>query len=187
MRSQGAVLLARTGLSEETIATKARVSRVSVNHWVHGNRLPSKAKRKLLKKHFGISEDAWELAAKPIPPPPAIAANVDAGPSEQDPFDLEVGFEEIARSAAAQLRALRVDTTLTYLERARATKELERTLDKLDRRQRGFERAFLRSKKWQQLCQTMRAWLHAHPEALADLEAALEAFERPPKNGGDAS
>ncbi len=44
-RSKGAVLLARVGQTQDEIAARVTVSRVSVSHWLRGETLPAKKRR----------------------------------------------------------------------------------------------------------------------------------------------
>lgn len=59
-RMQGAVDLARVGLSQQEIARRVRRSRSAVGHWITGTRRPGGDERAALEREFGIAAERWE-------------------------------------------------------------------------------------------------------------------------------
>lgn len=63
------------GLSDETLATKLRMTRGGVNHWQHGRRAPGAAKVELIAAALGV-RSAWlafgdgEMTETADAPPP---------------------------------------------------------------------------------------------------------------------
>lgn len=73
LRSHGAVLLARTSLTERDIAARVGgVERAAVGHWKTGRKRPGPKNRETLRALFGIPVEAWDRPATgPWDPPPS--------------------------------------------------------------------------------------------------------------------
>jgi transcriptional regulator with XRE-family HTH domain len=130
-RTQGSVLLARTGKTAEEIGERCSVSRSLGSHWLNGQRKPTPAKRKLLKKHFEIPTTAWDR--KPI------AEKANGAPAPVEPvvaITLEQMHAAHMRTLTAQLAEAN-DPKTPAAERARLSQKIGSELERLTKRQRS--------------------------------------------------
>jgi transcriptional regulator with XRE-family HTH domain len=168
-RSEAARLLARTGASQDEIAARAKVSRQAVGYWLRDEKHPSKAKRKLIEKHFRVPIDAWDEPAKPTKmngaaPPAAPFAGID----------VDASYDELERAAFDLMAYVRTDPDATPIERAKVMRSIAGTLHTLDTRQAGLEKRILHTPRWKRIERALIATLRGFPEALKAINAMLE-------------
>jgi transcriptional regulator with XRE-family HTH domain len=125
-RSQGAILLSRVGLTQETIAAELGVTRVRVAQFQTGSHRPGPANRAIFKRVYGIPEVAWDDFAVP---PPAIPASP---PPPDEPWSLARRIERFQRILDKSLDELESsDAHATPYERAKVQKSLVGTIAEL--------------------------------------------------------
>lgn len=126
-RSQGAILLARTELSQVEISERLRTERVKVGRtgvqkWLLGQSKPKTKARKALLKLFGIPIDSWDQDPPTLPSTPA--ADVE----DLNTYDIA---EIYKRDILDEARRLREDSNATPAERAKLRDQSAATLLKL--------------------------------------------------------
>lgn len=168
-RSQGALALARLGLSQEVIAEACSVSRVAVAHWQAGRKKPLPPKRSILNQHFGIPEASWDSE---------IGSTPEAKP-EPKPIPEGVRGKALALEAMAHelLAKANADAQTTGIEKARIMASIASTLRLLSRITGESENPFV-----EQVTELIGTTLAPHPEAAAAVAVALERLAEKRRN-----
>lgn len=180
-RNRGSILLARTGLSQEAIASGLRggVSRVSVAHWMAGTTKPNKDRRGELRDLHGIPETAWdelaELARVEAASTPKAASRRDEIPASV--FGKASMLEEMANDLLAHLRS--EDSQSTPLEKARVMASVASTLHLLAKLTGQLElgEKLLQLPQWKAVARAIEEVLRRHPGALEDFEATMRGLD----------
>lgn len=176
-KTQGAVLLAKLGKTQQDIAEAIGVSRPLVAFWLHDQRSPTVEMRGRMMKRFQIPADAWDqeakVKAKPIATPAPAAASTVAPSPELDPGDVVGGCK-------AQIARLTVERLASDDPKLRARfEELELNARHKLSMYLGegrviTEAVLLRSPAFQKVVVKILGALHNHPAALLDVTEALE-------------
>ena len=166
-RSRSAVMLARTGATQEEIGAVAGTSRVAASHWLTGATKPNADRRaKLAKRWPDVTETGWDEAWVSEP----------SAPSERPlPLGLAGLRRGLEEEAAATFHKLRGRKDLTDAERAKALRELAVAVRELARMPQG---AIVDHPEWPELEAAIARALDGHPaaaQALEDEMARLEA------------
>ena len=196
-RSQGAVLLVRTGQTQDAIAAEIGVSRVAVSHWMAGTKRPAAPARKLLAERFKVPVEAWEQDAAKARgrAAPGEAEGGGAKTKARKAAELLQAVEELRPAAApdgvlaladelmADLREgldeLRKDDEALPLEKARVRASLGQTLAILGKVTGAFDLGsrFFRLPIWRQIEGALGRGLAGHPEAAAAVARELRRVE----------
>jgi transcriptional regulator with XRE-family HTH domain len=151
-RTKGAILLARQSISQDEIAEKIGVSRVSVSKWLNGHVKPTPKKRDEIAVAYAIPADAWdEETDRPSSPAPAPAASGTmpaADPTKtQSYISTIVALEQMVEELMAKVRS---DPKAPPLEQAKVMRACSASLRELADLKRiwdRYERAILRALK----------------------------------------
>lgn len=192
-RSRGALLLGRTGQTQDDIGAVVGVSRAAVAQWMNGSTRPGRPAREKLLATYGIPSEAWDESARkpkappsetpvgsaplepPALPPPAQAPDPDAVP------DGVLGKAKMLEDMAHDmLRDLRADTEAFPLEKAKVMNSIAGTLNLLAKLTGQFELGarLFKLPVWKRIEQAAEKALAKHPEAAAALAGELRAVEK---------
>lgn len=180
-RNNGAVLLARTGQTQDAIAAEVGVSRVAVSHWMTGTKRPSGASRKVLAERFRVPIEAWDEEAPKRKARAATAAPDLAAPEAARP--VPDGVLAMADELMADIRhgldELRQDPDALPLEKARVRASLGQTLAILGKVTGAFDLGsrFFRLPIWREIEGALGRGLAGHPEAAAAVARELRRVE----------
>jgi hypothetical protein len=177
-RNRGSILLARTGLSQEAIATSlGGVSRVSVAHWMSGATKPNAERREQLWKLYGIPVTAWDE--------PAEMAKLE--PAEPKPAGARYAVPESVLGKASVLEQmahdllvdLQVNEKSTPLEKARVMASVASTLHLLAKLTGQLElgEKLLQLPQWRTVAKAIEEVLKRHPGALEDFENVMRELD----------
>ena len=185
MRSIGAVDLARLSLDQETIAVQVGVSRPLVSMWLSGVKSPGKANRAVIQREFGIHPDAWDreppkVAPKKVPTPHQhIEERHVPGPVKTK----NLGVFEEALAVMESVKSLRkwVDDPANDIRPTEKAKVLEKCVGMLGKlgKQTGetaelSEQKLVKSTALRKVLEVVLGALAKYPEALADVDRALQ-------------
>lgn len=189
-RSRGSQALASCGKPQTIVATEMEVSKVTVHHWVSGQKKPSSAKRDAAKKLYGIDPTWWDekptkrkaatAPSSPSPEPSKVPASGDGANAEAAGGAFEMA-RSLQREAQAQLDELKtVGTEWTAGERVRVMQGLAQTINVLSKLTGDYElgRRLTSLPIWKQIEQAIYSALKQHPDAAKAVANALEAIER---------
>lgn len=168
-RSQGAILLARTELSQVEISTRLRAERVKVGRtgvqkWLLGQSKPKTKARKALLKCFGIPIASWDQD------PPTLPST----PTESDDLNTYDIAELYKRDILEEARRLREDSNATPVERAKLRDQSAATLLKLAQLQDERGTKLLFHPAWRKIQNTLVNAIR--PFGADALKAVEEAF-----------
>ena len=190
MRTEGARLLAATGLDHAAIASEVGVGRTSVTQWLLGDKKPGAGKRAAISAAYGVPADAWD---RPAGTPGGVAVGRGGGAG---------GSVTMAEGAVAGVGAVdarwRLEQQLARLDRIRAEGEaaggdlppqarlrLEATETRcieLLGRMAGdasemSEAKVVRTPAWRRLSERIRVALEPYPDAAMAVARAVEEIE----------
>lgn len=176
-RSHGAILLTRTGQTQDEIAERVGVSRVAVSHWMNGGTLPKPKKRDELLEAYGIPATAWdeEPARKERPPSsPPMPAALTAVPDGVLPKAAKL--EEMALRLMTELQD---DLDSPPLERAKVMSSVAQTLSLLAKLTGQFDLGaqLFQLPTWKRIELALERALDKHPEAARDVAEELRRIE----------
>lgn len=194
-RNHGAVLLSRTGQSQDSIALELGVSRVAVSLWMRGASRPSsrpaagreRSAREVLAERYGIPVSAWDeeppkkapastssTAAKLSPAPEAPAPARPAAPD-----DALALADELMGDVQRGIRELREDPEALPLEKARVLASLGQTLAVVAKVTGAFDLGsrIFRLPIWKEIEAALSRGLAGHPEAAAAVARELRRTE----------
>lgn len=194
-RSRGAVMLGRTGQTQDDIGAVVGVSRAAVAQWMNGSTRPGRPAREKLLATYGIPAEAWdESARKPKAPPSEIPDGAPleptASPSQlpsapapsPDPVpDGVLGKAKMLEDMAHDmLLDLRADTEAFPIEKARVMASIAQTLNLLAKLTGQFELGarIFKLPVWKRIEQAAEKALANHPEAAAAFAGELRAVEK---------
>lgn len=187
-RNQGAVLLARTGLAQDVIASVVGKSRVTVSNWVNAKKRPDDGARKVLEERYGIPVTAWDeeppkRAPRAAPSSPSVPVayhpSVAPGFSPTVPDQVLSMADELMGDLRQGLEELRKDSDALPLEKARVRASLGQTLALLGKVTGAFDLGsrFFKLPLWREVEQALARGLAGHPEAAAAVAAELRRVE----------
>ena len=173
-RSAGAVLLARTSITQEEIAARLaarglRVSRPTVSYWVGGQKKPRVEHRALLETEFGVPAASWDeepKASDPVKP----RAKKPPAPAPSGVLSKAVALERICDELWSGL----ADVSKTPAERAEVGKTIADVLYKLARLPTA---RLTQHPDWPLVRRALREALRGHVEAAKAVEEHLQAIE----------
>lgn len=171
-RSHGAVLLARTGRTQEDVATICDVSRSLASHWISGRRKPSPENRAILDRELKIAPHTFDEA------PPALEKPKRRG--KAPPAEAVAAISVRARATALDQMVHQLMADVAKGEpalRARVAQSAARTLEILGKitgetREMPEERV-LRLPAWRKIQDRLVEVLSPFPEALRAVGEAL--------------
>lgn len=190
MRTDGARLLAATGLDHAAIAAEIGVGRTSVTQWLLGDKKPGVGKRAAICAAYGVPVDAWD---RPAGSPGAAATGLGGGP-----VGSSASSPGTATGAGTVDARGRLEQQLARLDRIRAEGEapggdlppqarlrLEATETRcieLLGRMAGdaseiSEAKIVRTPAWRRLSERVRAALEPYPDAAMAVARAVEEIE----------
>ncbi len=182
-RSNGALLLARSGRTQETVAAESGCSRAAVGHWMSGTRRPNPAARKLLEERYSIPAGSWDewppkrraaAAAAASPPPEGAPGRTPATPDSV-----------LLRAAQLETRVDRLfakldeDVGALPLEEARVIAAIAHTLGLLGKLTGQFDLGsrIFRLPVWREIERAIERGLEGHKEAAAAVARELRRVE----------
>jgi transcriptional regulator with XRE-family HTH domain len=172
-KTRGVELLVETGLTNEELAARVKVSRALVSHWLRGARKPQTAHRRTLLRQLKIPVSAWDeaVAAKPT---------VDASPKALPPDLLSMTTLQLAeylRRVAVRMIVDAENPQTPPGERARLARHAAETLVQVQRLtgegQVISEAKILASPAWQRVAVVIEQSLTKYPEVMAELGEVL--------------
>jgi hypothetical protein len=165
-RSRSAVMLARTGATQEEIGAVAGTSRVAASHWLTGTTKPSQERRaRIFKRWPSVTIEGWDDPWGGETPAP-VERPIPLGLA-----GLRRGLEEEASSTFHKLRGRK---DLTDAERAKALRELAVAVRELARMPQG---AIVDHPEWPELEAAIARALDGHPAAAQALEDEMSRLE----------
>jgi transcriptional regulator with XRE-family HTH domain len=175
-RSQGAVVLARTGLTQEAISARTGISRPRISHYMTGQRKPGPANRAKLQRAFGIEPGLWDVA--PVESI-AVAPTSTGTPAPASVFDMAGVLQTAVND---QLQKLTTDPSVTPYERSKLIEKLAEALHSIGKLTGETldmsEERLLRLPAWRRVKDAIFAALRPWPEAKVAVAEALEALGR---------
>lgn len=177
-RSAGAILLARTGKTQDEIASRLtacglRVSRQMVGYWMSGDKRPRVERRALLETEFGVPASSWDEAPResdPIRPRSRKPEETESREVPSGVLSKAVALERICDELWAGLTA----ETSTPAERADVGKTIADVLYKLARLPTS---RLTQHPDWPLVRRAVREALRGHPDAARALEEHMQAIE----------
>jgi transcriptional regulator with XRE-family HTH domain len=187
-RSKGALLLARTGKTQDDIAKAVtsklprgrRVSRVAVAKWMNGTTKPDDEKRAILETLYGVVTSAWNER------PPAARSKPTSAEARTS---AEVAFVPVGALAKADALELHVhslmcevqaDERSTPVEKARVYQSCATTLVvimKLRGEMPMTRLKFLASEEWRRIAEALESSLKPFPKAAASAADAMRLLD----------
>lgn len=173
-RSEGAVLLARVGSTQEEIAAATGIHRVRIAQYKSGQRMPGPVNRKKFKKHYGIPEASWDKSPKGEPATPSLHTSTNGG-------SVLARAERLQNMVDELLDKLNNDAKTTPLEKAKVMASTAGTitlLGKLTGESREISEArIIRLPAFRRVVDRMKEALRPWPEAARAVGEALKELD----------
>ena len=192
-RSKGAVRLARTGETQDEIATAIGVSRAAVGYWINGAKKPGPAKRALMVERYKIGAEEWDEEAKvarattkraePAELPPVTVRELELATGEAraamangaGTFDTLAIVARLGSMAVGLLDGLEADEESFPLEKARVMSSVAGTAALVSKMNGDFDLGarIFKLPIWKQIEKALAAGLAGHPVAAASVAREL--------------
>lgn len=178
MRSKGALLLARTGATQQTIASRLGCTQQAAQQWISGITRPSKVRRGELRAVYAIPIESWDEEVAPASSPVAETESE----SEPRPRATKLPVSAIGKMEAVedmlmeQLAKVRADPLSTPAERCKVGRDCMAALDIIAKRrgEGGTDMPkWLRSPEWAKIAKAIREALEPYPEAAQRFEGDM--------------
>lgn len=195
-RSKGAVRLARTGETQDEIATAIGVSRAAVGYWINGTKKPGPSKRALMAERYKIGAEEWDEEAKaaratakaaPAAVPAAVTVReleratgeareaLASGPGGPGMFDTLAIVARLGSMAVGLLDGLEADEESFPLEKARVMSSVAGTAALVSKMNGDFDLGarLFKTPIWKKIEAALAAGLEGHPAAAASVAREL--------------
>lgn len=180
MRNAGALRLARSGATQQTIADRLGCTRQAAQQWIAGANKPSKVRRGELLAAFEIPVEAWDEELPTSPAAPDSAPESEPRPTKL-PSTALGKMESVEGILMQQMAKVSEDPSATPAEICKVGRDCMAALDIIARRrgEGGTDMPkWLRSSQWAQIVRAVMAALEPYPEGAARFAGEMRRLEK---------